>query len=292
MKILSNFPLKDITTFRLGGPAKFYVKVNYPEEALGALISAREQKMKYQIIAGGSNSVFSDQGFNGLVINFIKTKIQASDLEIKNNQIIVSAGLVWADLVKAVAKRGLAGVEKMAAIPGCVGGAVVGNAGAYGQEMKQVVEWVEIFDGEQVRRIKNKDCKFGYRDSAFKHNNWLVLRIALKLKLGEPKNLQKIVREISRQRWQKFGQHPICAGSFFKNPIINGTETFAAKLIEEAKLTNLKSGGISIAPWHHNFLINDGTGTTRDLLKLAQKIKKVVHQKLGIELEEEVRFIL
>lgn len=303
MKLQTNFPLSTITTFKLGGPAKFYFKTTSAEEAVAAVLSAKEKKLKYHLLAGGSNTVFSDRGFNGLVIHFIKNKINARDLEIKNNRVIVLASLAWADFVKVMAGRGLAGSEKMAAIPGAIGGAVVSNAGAYGQEISQVVEWVEVFDGERIKRLSKKDCHFNYRDSIFKQQNLVVLRVGFKFKQGEASGLLKTVKEISRLRFKKFGYQPICAGSFFKNVYYDNDSPSpkasakqrrisTASLIEQARITNLKCGGISIAPWHHNFLINDGTGTTKDLLTLAKKIKKVVHQKLGIELEEEVRLVI
>ncbi|MCX6712424.1 MAG: FAD-binding protein [Candidatus Vogelbacteria bacterium] len=182
MKLETNFLLSKITTFELGGPAKFYLRVTSPEEAVAAILVAQDKKLKYCVVGGGSNTVFSDQGFAGLVIHFKQNKIKASDLEIKNNKVIVSASLPWADFVKTVARQGLVGIEKMAAIPGCVGGAVVGNAGAYGQEMSQVAEWVEVFDGQEIKKIKNKDCNFGYRDSIFKQKNWIVLCVGFKFR--------------------------------------------------------------------------------------------------------------
>jgi len=292
MKLQKNFPLSQLTTFKLGGLAKFYFKTASPQEVVAAVLSAREKKLKYHVLAGGSNTVFSDKGFAGLIIHFIQNKFEDKDLEIKVNKVAVSAGLIWADLVKLLAQKGLAGVEKMSAIPGCVGGAVVGNAGAYGQEMSQVVEWVEIFDGQEIKKIKNKDCQFNYRDSIFKHKNWVILRVGFKFKKADAKKLIKEVRDISKLRFKKFGQNPICAGSFFKNVYQNDERISTASLIEKAGVTNLKCGGVSVASWHHNFLINDGTGTTKDLLTLAKKIRKVVHQKTGLALEEEVRFIL
>jgi UDP-N-acetylmuramate dehydrogenase len=292
MKLQTNFPLSTITTFQLGGPARFYLKVTSPEEAVAAVLIAQDKKIKYCLLGGGSNAVFADEGFAGLVINWNLAKPKPDDLKIMGSEVIASAGVKLADLVKVVNKKGLVGLEKLAGIPGSVGGAVVGNAGAYGQTISDGLLWVEIFDGEKIRRLKKKDCDFAYRDSIFKHQDWLVLRLCLKLRPSRSEDLIKASKNITKIRWAKFGQHPICAGSFFKNIYVKGERIPTAKLIEQAGLVNLKQGGISVAPWHHNFLINDGTGTTKDLQKLVEKIKKVIHRKLGFKLEEEVRFML
>ncbi|MFA5000628.1 MAG: UDP-N-acetylmuramate dehydrogenase [Candidatus Paceibacterota bacterium] len=294
MKLQENFLLSKITTFQLGGPAKFYLKVRTPEEAVAAVLIAQDKKIKYHLVGGGSNLVFNDEGFAGLVIHWQIARPSLADIMVKKKEreIIVSAVIKLADLIKTANKNGLAGLEKLAGIPGQVGGAVVGNAGAYGQAISDRLRWVEVFDGQRVRRLTKKNCCFDYRESIFKKNKWLVLRVAFKLKKGQAQNLIKESQKITKIRWAKFGQHPICAGSFFKNVYQNGERLPTATLIEQAGAINLKAGGISVAPWHHNFLINDGSGTTRDLKKLAKRLKKVVHQKLGIELAEEVRFVV
>jgi UDP-N-acetylmuramate dehydrogenase len=303
MKLETNFLLSKITTFELGGPAKFYLSVNSAEEAVAAVLIAQAKKLKYCLVGGGSNLVFADQGFQGLVIHWWLSKPKAEDLKIGGQEITVSAGVKLADLINRANKNSLAGLEKLAGIPGGVGGAVVGNAGAYGQTISDHLKWVEIFDGEKIRRLTKKDCCFDYRESIFKHQPWLVLRVGFKLKKGQARDLINESKKITKIRWSKFGEHPICAGSFFKNVTIESDSPSpkvsaerrripTATLIEQAGLANLKQGGISIAPWHHNFLINDGSGTTGDLKKIKEKIKKVIHRKLGIKLEEEVRFIV
>lgn len=322
MIIKTNFPLREITTFKLGGLAKYYLQTSVPEEVLAGILTAQERKIKYLILGGGSNVVFSDRGFNGLVIHFTGAKLNSKNFEVLDAKqgrslnssqrtvlVELSAGLNWHKVVKKLSSLGLAGTEKMSAIPGNVGGFVVGNAGAYGQNIANLVQWVEIFDGQSIRKIKNKDCKFDYRDSIFKKNNWLVLRVCLKLRKGDKAKLQKEVKDIAKLRWGKFGQSPLCAGSFFKNvefkkipkpglgkidkAKIVGDKIPAGYLIGEAlKNKRLKSGGIYMAEFHNNFLMNNGTGTTKDLIKLATQIKQAVKKKFGIELEEEVRYIL
>lgn len=307
MIIKTNFPLASVTSFKLGGPAKYYLQTSSLEEVLAGILTAKEKKLKYLVLGGGCNMVFSDKGFDGLIIHFTGAKLNSKNFEIVGSRATLSAGLNWHEVVKKLASLGLAGTEKMSAIPGNVGGFVVGNAGAYGQFIGDLVEWVEIFDGNEIRKIKKIDCLFGYRDSLFKKKNWLVLQVCLKLKAGDKAKLQKEVKDISKLRWAKFGQYPVCAGSFFKNvelkkvpkkilakidktKIIDG-KVSAGYLIGEA-VSKLRVGGIYMAEFHNNFLMNDGTGTTSDLIKLASKIKQAVKKKFGIELEEEVRYIL
>ncbi|HRZ30427.1 MAG TPA: UDP-N-acetylmuramate dehydrogenase [Candidatus Paceibacterota bacterium] len=307
MIIKVNFPLSSITTFKLGGPAKLYLKTSSPEEAVAGILTARERKLNYVVLSGCSNVVFSDKGFAGLVIHFTDGKLNSKNIVVQGTKVTLSANLDWHQVVKKIATLGLAGFEKMSAIPGNVGGLVVGNAGAYEQFIGDKVEWVEIFDGEIIRKIKKVDCHFGYRDSIFKKKNWLVLRVCLKLKKGDPKKLLKEVKEIEKQRWQKFGQHPICAGSFFKNVELKKVPKKVLAKIDQTKITGgklsvgyligevvskLKVGDIYIADFHNNFLMNRGKGKTADLLKLVKKIKQAVKKKFGIELEEEVRYIL
>lgn len=292
MKLEKNLPLSQITTFQLGGPAQFYLRVSSPEEAVAAVLVAQDKKIKYYLVGGGSNLVFSDQGFSGLVIHWYLDKPKVRDLVLTGQEIIVSSGVPLSLFVRLANSQGLVGVEKLMGIPGTVGGAIVGHAGAYGQTISDQLVWIEIFDGEKVRRLNKKACGFAYRDSLFKHQPWIVLRAGFRFRRGDSRALAKVSREIKKIRWAKFGERPICAGSFFKNVYRAGEIIPTATLIEQAGAVNLRQGGISIASWHHNFLINDGTGTTKDLLKLKNKIKKVIHRKLGIKLEEEVRFVV
>lgn len=301
--------MAQITTFKLGGPARFYFKTTKPEEVVAGIISAREKNLPYYLIAGGSNTVFSDQGFTGLVIHFQKNKISDEGVIFSGQRVVVSTGINLSKFVEITCRQSLAGLEKLAGIPGCVGGAVVGNAGAYGEYLGDVVEWVEVFDGERIRRIKKSDCGFAYRQSIFKKSDWFVIKACLKLKKGEAKKLVAEAEQITKMRWQKFGRHPVCAGSFFKNVEVAKLSPEILKKIDQTKIVSkqipvgyllgeatknkkLKVGGIEMASFHNNFLLNDGTGTTKDLLTLAKKLKALVHRKFGIELEEEVRFVL
>ncbi|OJI09271.1 MAG: UDP-N-acetylenolpyruvoylglucosamine reductase [Candidatus Vogelbacteria bacterium CG10_big_fil_rev_8_21_14_0_10_49_38] len=308
MKLRANFPLATVNTFRLGGPARFYLRTAKSEEAVAAIVSAQALGLPYYLLAGGSNTVFADSGFPGLVIHFYQPIPTTEDLVFKNNRVIVSAAMPLMSLVEATARRGLSGLEKLSAIPGGVGGAVVGNAGAYGQSIGEVVEWVEIFDGERVRRLAKTECRFSYRHSGLKDKGWLVLSVGLKLRAGRATTLKAEVARIAKLRWQKFGRRPVSAGSFFKNVFVSKIKPAVAQRFDQNKIIDgrmpagyvlgeaggqgLSVGGIRVSPFHNNFLLNDGTGTTRDLIKLTTKMKNLVRRKFGIELEAEVRVVV
>jgi UDP-N-acetylmuramate dehydrogenase len=202
----------------------------------------------------------------------------------------------------------LAGLEKLTAIPGTVGGAIVGNAGAYGQAISDHLVWVEIFDGHKIRQVKKTALQFSYRDSLFKRRpDWLVLRAAWALPAGERKLLQAESRKIRTIRLGKYPSGILCAGSFFKNlpvskvpkkvlktippeKIVNG-KIPAGYLLEQVHSGQMSVGGMAVASFHNNFLINTGFGTYYDLRRLANRLKTKVRKRFGLELEEEIRYI-
>jgi len=309
MKLRSNFRLASINTFRLGGPARFYLRTAKSEEAVAAIVSAQALSLPYYLLAGGSNTVFADSGFLGLVVHFYQPKPTVGDFVFKKDRrVIVSAAVPLMSLVEETTRRGLSGLEKLSAIPGGVGGAVVGNAGAYGQFIGEVVEWVEVFDGKRVRRLKKTECHFVYRHSGLKGRGWLVLSVGLKLRAGQAAALEAEVARIAKLRWQKFGRRPVSAGSFFKNVLVTRIKSTILNRLDQSKIIDgrmpvgyllgeaggrgLSVGGVRVAPFHNNFLLNDGTGTTKDLIKLTTKMKNLVRRKFGLELEPEVQVVV
>ncbi len=302
---IKNEPLAPHTTFRLGGKAKYFFTTNNKEELVACVKLAKKEKMSCNVMGGGSNTIFPDKGFNGLVVKYHGGKLSAKNLD--GTKIKVDVCLPLWELVNFSVKNSLSGLEYLSGIPGNVGGAVVGNAGAYNHFIGDLVESVEIFDGQKIRQLANKDCRFGYRDSIFKKKNWVILSVVLNLIKGDKKTLTKISRDLIKNRNEKYDYNIFCAGSFFKNiPLkkvpkallkkidptkIAGGKLSVGYLLEEVGAKSLKIGGISVASFHGNFLVNDGTGKTADLKKLANKLKTLVKNKFGIELEEEVRFI-
>ena len=190
MKVASliriNFPraklnesLANKTTFGVGGKTLAYLHVRTPEELWGAVSLARKRKIPYQIIAGGSNVVFADETYRGLVIVFRNPKKLHHTCQCQDLTLTCEASLPLAELIKCAIKNNLAGLESLSGIPGTVGGAIVGNAGAYGQSISDKLVAVEVFDGKKVRWLDKKACRFAYRDSIFKHNDWIVLDLLL-----------------------------------------------------------------------------------------------------------------
>lgn len=271
-----------------------------------AVRTTRELRIPFRLIAGGSNVVFSDETFIGLVIHFIPN---TSSVFGKKGILDVVANLELMVLIRGSIKSGLAGLESLSGIPGSVGGAIVGNAGAYGQSISDHLTEVQIFDGKNVRWLKKSECYFAYRDSDFKHGKreWLVLRARFKLKKGDRKELLKKSREIIVLRNAKYNPEMKCPGSFFKNVLLKDLSKESLKkiskdkirdrkipagyLLEAAGACGMKEGKIEVASFHGNLIINSGGGKFADVQKLANLLKKRVSKKFGIVLEEEVRYM-
>jgi len=297
-----NVSLKNYTTFKIGGPANYFFEAKNKEDLIKAIITAKKFKLPFFILGGGSNLLVSDEGFKGLVI-----KILFSKSYFLNSQISAEAGTILGQLISATSNTGLTGLEWAAGIPGTVGGAIYGNAGAFKKSMKNIVREVEVFDlkNKKIKILKNKDCKFGYRDSIFKqansatlglrprgmrmrpceYKNLIILSAKLKLKKGNKKKIEKRIKEYLNYREEKQPLNLPSAGSIFKNP----KGFFAAKLIEKCNLKGKKIGKAQISEKHANFIVNLGGGKAKDVKKLINLAKKKVKEKFGITLEEEIK---
>jgi len=306
MNIQENIPLAPYTTFKIGGPARFFCEAKDEEEIIEALKFAQEKKLPVFILGGGSNVLVSDKGFDGLAI-----KIQNSKFKIQNFTMECGAGYLLSKIVSESVKAGLTGLEWAAGIPGTIGGAVRGNAGAYGGAMGDIIESVSAFEifNFQFSIFKNKDCKFEYRSSIFKKNpNFIILAATLKLKKGDKAESEKKIKEILAKRKEKQPTDFPSPGSFFKNPIMKDKKLIkqfetdtgqkikdnkipAPWLIEEAGLKGKKIGGAMVSEKHANFIVNTGSATAEDVIMLAAVIKTRVRNKFGIQLQEEVQMV-
>ena len=308
LKIKEKISLQEYTTFKIGGPARYFFVAKNKEDLKNAILWAKKKKLPFFILGGGSNVLFSDNGFNGLVI-----KIQNSNLKIQNEnskfKIICGAGLPLVKLVFKSSEIGATGLENLVGIPGTLGGAIWGNAGAFGREIGDLVEEVRVLDvGSsklEVKKLKKEDCKFGYRNSIFKRRkNWIILEATLELKKGNKKEIEEKIKEILKLRKEKQPLELPCAGSVFKNVPIKKVpkkiqEKFNEKikngflpagvLIEAAGLKGFQIGGAKISEKHANFIVNLGGAYAKDVWKLIQKIKKEVKRKFKINLEEEIK---
>jgi UDP-N-acetylmuramate dehydrogenase len=306
-QIKEGVPLKGYTTFKIGGSARYFLVAKNKEDLKNAILWAKKKKLPFFILGGGSNVLFSDKGFNGLVI-----KMQNTQYGIRNTNVIAGAGVPLQKLVLEAVKKGLSGLENLAGIPGTLGGAIWGNAGAFEREIGDLVEEVKVLDvgGSklEVKKLKKEDCKFGYRNSIFKRRkNWIILEATLKLEKGNKKEIEEKIKEILKLRKEKQPLELPSAGSVFKNVPIKKVpkkiqEKFNEKikngflpagvLIEAAGLKGFQIGGAKISEKHANFIVNTGEAKARDVLKLIELIKKRVKKKFKIELKEEIVLVL
>lgn len=300
-QIKNNVSLSSLSTFNIGGNAKQFIRVRNPDELLEIVQWAKENNKEYKVFAGGSNVVFPDEGLACLVIQVLGGK-----MAINENKIISDAGVLLMDVINELIKYGLSGLESLSGIPGTIGGAVVGNAGAYGHSISEVVEKVEIWDGEKKFWMDNSECNFSYRESIFKKKPYLILRVVCKFENGEAEKLKTISQDIIKLREKKYKPGLKCPGSFFKNVLIKNIEEKSFSLFDNSKIIDgkipagyllsdvgargMKVGGIQIADFHGNLFINTGDGTAKDVKELSSILKTKVKEKFGIELEEEVRY--
>ncbi|HEX7586333.1 MAG TPA: UDP-N-acetylmuramate dehydrogenase [Patescibacteria group bacterium] len=306
INIQQNIPLSKYTTFRIGGPAKHFVEVATIDELKEALDFAKKNNLDFFVLGGGSNILVSDAGFSGLVI-----KIKLNDIKLEGKKMEIGTGVFLAKAVRDSIENNFSGMEWATGIPGTLGGAVRGNAGAYGGEIKDMVESVKVLDTEkmEIKIFQNAECDFRYRHSMFKHSPKLVIVSAvLKLKKGNKENVQKKAQEIIAQRIKKLPQGAPSAGSFFINPVVTneklikefeeekGVKSKAGKvpagwLIEKADLKGKNIGGAVVNEIQTNYILNTGNATAEDVVMLASFIKQQVRDKFGVELMEEVQFI-
>ncbi|OGI21557.1 MAG: UDP-N-acetylenolpyruvoylglucosamine reductase [Candidatus Moranbacteria bacterium RIFCSPHIGHO2_01_FULL_55_24] len=306
-KIQENVPLAPLTTFKVGGTARYYVQVTDTTSLMKAREFAEKNKLKEYIFGGGSNILFSDKGFSGIIIHMV-----GGGKEAENDRIYAGAGVPLGDVVSLAQERGLSGIERLAGVPGSFGGAVRGNAGAFGTEIGNIVEKVKAIDLKSgiLREFSQSDCEFGYRTSIFKkYPHLLVLSADLRLKKGaDPDALLATMRETLAKREAKHPQDIPSAGSFFVNPIVTDKslhEIFerdsgmpskngrlpAGWLIDRVGLRGKQIGGAKISNQHPNYLINTGNATAEDIITLASIAKTRVRNEFSIQLKEEVQYV-
>lgn len=278
-------PMKDHTTFRVGGPAECFITVDSRKQLAKALSYLLLTGWDFFIVGNGSNLLVGDRGYRGVVI---RLGAEFSGIEVSGEKMTVGAGALLGSAAKAALEAGLTGFEFAAGIPGTLGGAVRMNAGAYGGEMKQVVEYVEVMgmDGE-ILYLDNETMEFGYRTSAIKNRPYVVLGAQLKLKAGEKEKIAEIMRDLAQKRREKQPLEFPSAGSTFKRP----EGYFAGKLIQDAGLSGKSVGGAQISEKHCGFVINRGDATAADVSQLIRETQQTVQDKFGVTLEPEVIFL-
>jgi UDP-N-acetylmuramate dehydrogenase len=285
-------PLAPLTTFRIGGPAELFVDVTDRAALVEAVQAARTLGVPCFVLAGGSNVLVDDPGLSGLVVHNLSAEVRRG-----GDGLTVGSGLALSGLLEAAAREALSGLEFAAGIPGSVGGAVYGNAGAYGKSMQDVLVRATLFtpDGRLVE-VGPEALGFAYRTSALKTNGHIVLDATFALAPGDSDRIRQAMAEIIDIREAK---HPDparfgSAGSYFKNlppATPGGRRTAAGLLLEQAGAKGMAVGRALVSPEHANFIVNPGGATAADVLELARRLKALVQERFAVGLEEEVLYI-
>jgi len=301
LDIQQNKPLSDLTTFEIGGPAKYYVEVTNEEGIRDALGWAREHDESFFVMGGGSNLLIPDEGFDGLVI-----RIVSEQFGFTGDILEADAGCNLLHLIRAASEQGLGGWEKLGGIPGTIGGAVRGNAGAFGPEIKDFLVYAHAINTktEDTHEFSNAECEFAYRQSYFKKNpEWIITKVHIKLEKVNPEAGKAEIEATIKEREKRHIQDVRAAGSFFLNPVapVHVVSTFeqekgvesrsgrvpAGWLIEKAGLKGTRLGGAQSSEQHPNYLVNVENAKASEVRELADRIKRTVEEKFGVILEEE-----
>jgi UDP-N-acetylmuramate dehydrogenase len=277
-------PLKRYTAWKIGGPADALLEPKGAGELMEAVKKACEHHIPVTVLGGGTNVLVRDGGIRGLTIRLAKS---LTNVEIEDERVSAEAGVLYPVLANATAGRGLRGLEFATGIPGTVGGAVYMNAGAYEGETKDVLDWAEVYRDGEVVRMSNADLDLSYRHSILHgHPDWVVLRAGYTLVPGDPERLKARIREFRTQRMNGSPNRPSC-GSTFKRP----PGDFPGRVIEAAGLKGTRVGQIEVSPVHANYFVNLGGGTAEEALALMDLVREKVRERLGVELEPEVRVL-
>ncbi|HHY77788.1 MAG TPA: UDP-N-acetylmuramate dehydrogenase [Clostridiales bacterium] len=278
-------PMKNHISFKVGGKADIFFEPDNVRDFIEFIRYVKENNIPYIIMGNGTNMLVSDDGIRGAVI---KLGDKISSIEVIDDFIIAQCGAKLSEVAKIAAENSLTGFEFASGIPGSVGGAIAMNAGAYGKEMKDVVEEVEVLDSNlEYKVLKNKEMEFGYRKSAVEKHNYIILSAKIKLMKGNKSDIKALMQEYDERRRSKQPLDLPSAGSVFKRP----EGYYAGKLIEEAGLRGKTIGGAQVSEKHCGFIVNKGNATAADVYDLIKYIQKTVYERFGVELETEVKLI-
>jgi len=310
INVEKNIKLSDHSTFKIGGPAKEFAVVENENELVETLNYAKENNLKFFILGGGSNVLFDDKGFDGIIIKISAQGGPASGWQ--NTSLEIWAGDSLSSLVGAAKDNSLSGMEWASGIPGTIGGAVQGNCGAFGGEMAEVIETVKVYDISQQKIVnyKSEDCNFSYRSSIFKQNsNLIIVSVKIKLEKCKKEKIEEKTKEILNKRLEKQPKGWIgSVGSFFKNPVIESEDLRkkyenetknkivekkipAGWLIDEVGFKGKKVGNVAVSDKNANFILNLGGGKAEEIMMLASIIKSKVRNQFGVQLEEEIKYV-
>ncbi|MFC2158610.1 UDP-N-acetylmuramate dehydrogenase [Acidobacteriota bacterium] len=283
-------PLKDHASFRIGGNADYYFEADSPSDLIKALTLVRDAGVPGFVIGGGFNILFDDLGFRGMIIKNCSIGLE----QIGSNKLVVDSGTPLKKLLELCAREGLQGLEFLAGIPGTLGGAVYGNAGAFGDCIGFHLKEVGLLnrDGQEIS-VPAESLEFGYRNSLLKRSGDILIKGIFELQSGDPDRIQSEIDRIILQRGKKHPPSTVaCAGSYFKNPYPPSDQNQAAAVyLEKIGAKAIRIGQAAVSPVHANFIINEGGATAVDVLDLAAQLKARVKERFDVELEEEVIFL-
>lgn len=283
--ILFDEPMSRHTTFRVGGAAKCLIKVNNKEQMKKLIPYLHMTGQNFFILGNGSNLLVGDKGYSGILV---KLGDGMESVTVEGERMKISAGTLLSKAASAARENELTGMEFASGIPGTVGGAIVMNAGAYGGEMKQIVESVEVMNMEgEILVLDNDTMEFGYRKSVIKSRPFIVLETVLCLQKGKQEEISSKMEELSRLRREKQPLEYASAGSTFKRP----EGYFAGKLIMDAGLRGFSIGGAKVSEKHCGFIVNSGNATAADIREVIDEVQKCVKAKFGVTLEREVIYL-
>lgn len=280
--ILENEPMSKHTTFRIGGEAACFIKISNIEQLRKLIPYFNQVEIPYFILGNGSNLLVGDHGYDGVILQ-IKEKY--SQIQVEGTRLRVQAGALLSQVAQCALEHSLAGFAFASGIPGTVGGGVMMNAGAYGGEMKHVVEEVTVLDENgEVLTLDNATMEFGYRTSIIKNRHFTVLEVVFRLETGNQEEIRKEMEELAAKRREKQPLTFPSAGSTFKRP----EGYFAGKLIMDAGLRGYSIGGAGVSEKHCGFVINKGNATAADVAEVIEEVRERVKDKFGVTLECEV----
>ena len=279
-------PLKNHTTFKIGGNCIALIEPREVSDIVETIKICRENSINFFVIGNGSNLLVPDEGYNGVII---KLKSEFSKIKVEGDYLIVNSGAKLSEVYTVAYENSLTGFEFASGIPGTIGGAIYMNAGAYGGEMKDIVESVEVLDLDnfELRELKNEELEFSYRKSIIQRKNYIVTTIKLKLQKGNKEEINAVYEDLRERRNSKQPLNFGSAGSTFKRP----EGHFASKLIEDAGLKGYHINDAWVSEKHSGFIVSKGNASFKEVMELIEYVQKVVFEKFGVKLETEVRIL-
>lgn len=303
LRVERDAPLSRYTRFGLGGPASLLVDAKTERALICALARLESDAVPFLVIGGGSNLVVADEGYPGAIVRYT-----ANAISVDGATVTADSGADLQALVDFSIAAGLTGIHTMTGIPGWVGGAVYGNAGAYGRSTHQTIRKVRFFDGDSIREFDNQECGFRYRHSRFKENKrWIILASSWQLEPGDTGALRKQADEILAIRNAKYPPEMKCAGSIFKNllfvelpdsvkaevnpKVVREGKVPSAYFLERVGAKGLRNGDIHVADYHANLIYNAGQGTARQVRETIDDLKARVRDQFRFDVEEEIQYV-